>query len=148
MAKEHNTATSSTSPLQRCSLVSLPVVTHPGRGSLSIADNAAQLPLNVKRIFYIYDIPAGVERGGHAHHSMNELIVAVTGCVDVEITDGTTEKTITLRHPSQALFLPAGIWRSLCRFSAGCVVLSLCDTDYNEADYIRDFNEYLQLKNT
>lgn len=120
--------------------------THPknGRGTLTVA-GGTDLPIRIKRVFYIYDIPADAVRGGHAHHRMNEIVVAVTGCLDVDITDGNTSHTVTLRHPGEALFLPAGIWRSLRSFSAGCVVLSLCDTDYDESDYIRDFNHYMEF---
>lgn len=131
-------------PIDGCFIMNLEAHGETGRGSLTVAQNSPEFPLKIKRIFYIYDIPAGAVRGGHAHFKMNELVVAVTGCVDVEITDGLKHHTVTLRHPGQALFLPAGIWRSLCRFSAGCVVLSLCDTDYDEADYIRHFDQYIK----
>lgn len=130
-----------------CRMIALPSHVHE-MGSLTVAENSDVLPFAIKRLFYIYDIPADSVRGGHAHHKMNEIVVAVSGCLDVELFDGSTSRTITLRHPGMALFIPAGIWRSLCRFSSGCVVLSLCDTGFDEMDYIRRLDDYMKLKHT
>lgn len=131
--------------LAHCSLVELEQHPTSGMGLLTVAENGLNMPFDIRRVFYIYDVPSGAVRGGHAHHRMNELIVAVSGCFDVDITDGIGKRTVTLRRPTQGLFLPAGIWRSLNNFSAGCVALTLCDTDYEESDYIRDFTLYLTL---
>lgn len=116
------------------------------RGNLSVITHPDGCPFPIRRVFYIYDIPADAMRGGHAHHVMNELIIAVSGCFDVEVTDGKSTRLFTLRRPNEGLLLPAGFWRSLSGFSSGSVCLTLCDTDFDEADYIRDFNEYLQIK--
>lgn len=116
------------------------------RGMLTVASNGEHLPLDIRRVFYIYDVPAGAMRGGHAHHRMNELIVAVSGCFDVELADSVATRSVTLRRPTEGLLIPAGIWRSLSSFSSGCVALTLCDTDYDEEDYIREYDDYLKLK--
>lgn len=134
-----------TASLTDCRIIELE--THPDpRGSLTVAQNGESLPLKLRRVFYIFDIPHGAERGGHAHFDMNELIIAVSGCFDVQVTDGIDSRTFTLLRPNQGLFLPAGIWRSLDNFSSGAVCLTLCDTDFNEADYIREFPRYLSLR--
>ncbi len=127
-------------------LIQLPSFPTDGFGSLTVAQNSNDFPLTIKRLFYIYDIPAGSVRGGHAHYQMNEVLIAASGCFDVEVSDGYRQRTFTLRNPSTALILPAGLWRSLSNFSSGCVVLTLCDTDYEESDYIRDYSLYLSLR--
>lgn len=134
-----------TASLADCRIIELE--THPDpRGSLTVAQNCETLPMTLRRVFYIFDIPHGAERGGHAHFDMNELIIAVSGCFDVQVTDGMESRTFTLLRPNQGLFLPAGIWRSLNNFSSGAVCLTLCDTDFDEADYIREFPRYLSLR--
>ena len=132
--------------MSHCQLLELEHHSASGFGMLTVAANGNELPIEIRRVFYIYEVPAGAVRGGHAHHRMNELIVAVSGCFDVELTDGKTTTTVTLRRPTEGLFIPAGVWRSLSNFSSGCVALTLCDTDYDESDYIRDYNEFIQLK--
>ncbi|MDE6099625.1 MAG: FdtA/QdtA family cupin domain-containing protein [Paramuribaculum sp.] len=127
-------------------LISLPSYPTKGFGSLTVAESNADFPLTIKRMFYIYDIPAGSVRGAHAHYKMNEILIAASGCFDVEVTDGYRTRIFTLRNPSTALLLPAGLWRLLNNFSSGCVVLTLCDTDYDESDYIRDYTDYISLR--
>lgn len=134
-----------TASLTDCRIIELE--THPDpRGTLTVAQNCDELPLKLRRVFYIFDIPYGAERGGHAHFNMNELIIAVSGCFDVQVTDGKENRTFTLLRPNQGLFLPAGIWRSLNNFSSGAVCLTICDTDFDEADYIREYSSYLSLR--
>ena len=133
------------SPLDACRVFKLVNFHETGRGSLTAIQSGEAFPIDIRRVFYIFDIPSLAVRGGHAHYKMNEVVVAVSGCFDVVITDGASQRTITLRRPDEALLLPAGVWRSLSGFSSGCVVLSICDTEYDEADYIRDFNHYLTL---
>lgn len=114
-------------------------------GSLTVAQNGDGFPMAIKRLFYIYDIPADALRGGHAHRLTSELIIAVSGCFDIELDDGEHRRTVTLRHPSQGLLLPPGIWLDLRHFSSGAVCLTICDTDYDEAEFIRDYQQYLDL---
>lgn len=115
-------------------------------GTLTVAQNSNELPFAIRRIFYIYDVPAMAERGGHSHYEMEEMIVAATGCFDVTVSDGHNERTFTLRNPSQALYIPAGLWRTIENFSAAGVALCLSSTLYDEADYVREYNEFLKLK--
>lgn len=134
-----------TADISECRILTLPHHPHE-MGTLTVAQNSDGLPFAIKRIFYIYDIPAESERGGHSHHLMDELIIAASGCFDVKITDGRNERTFTLRRPYEALYVPAGIWRSLHNFSSGSVCLTLCSTKFDENDYVRRFNDYLKLK--
>ncbi len=126
-------------------IIELQQVTDP-RGNLAVVEHGRGCPFDIRRVFYIYDIPTDATRGGHAHKLMNELIIAVTGTFEVVVTDGVTTEVYTLDRPDKGLLLPAGYWRSLRGFSEGTVGLSLCDTDFDEADYIRDFNHFLRIK--
>lgn len=115
-------------------------------GALTVAQNSGDLPFAIRRVYYIYDIPAGAERGGHSHHEEESLLVATSGCFDVNICDGREWKVFTLRNPSEGLYVPAGIWREMCNFSAGSVVLVLSSTKFNENDYVRDFTDFKKLR--
>jgi len=126
-------------------IIELQQVTDP-RGNLTVVEHGRGCPFDIRRVFYLYDIPANATRGGHAHKLMNELIIAVAGTFEVVVTDGVTTDVYTLDRPDKGLLLPAGYWRSLRGFSEGSVGLSLCDTDFDEADYIRDFNHFLRIK--
>ena len=98
------------------------------------------------RVYYLYDVPGGEERGGHAHKELSQLIVAASGSFDVVLDDGTTKKTITLNRPYQGLYVVPGIWRELVNFSSGSSCLVLASHKYDESDYIRDYNEFLKYK--
>lgn len=125
----------------------IPLETHANpRGNITVTQNGGQLPFDIKRIYYIFDIPTGSERGGHSHFREQRLLVAVSGCFDVEVHDGRQSRVFTLRRPDQGLYIPAGLWRVLDNFSAGCVVLALSSTNYDEADYVRDFDTFVKLK--
>lgn len=134
-----------TSRIAEARIICLPTVSR-GRSIITIADNAAEeLPFEVKRVYYLYDLPAGAQRGGHSHREEHRLIIAVAGCFDVTIDDGVETATYTLRHPAQALYVPPGLWRTVHSFSAGAVALALCSTLYDASDYIRDYNEFKAL---
>lgn len=127
-----------------CRVIPLPRHEHEN-GILTVAQNGGPVPFKVRRIFYIYDIPAGSSRGGHSHFCAEELIVAISGCFDVVVDDGHTSATVTLRNPSRGLYVPAGIWRSLSNFSSGAVCLVLTSEKFSEEDYVRDYNEFKKL---
>lgn len=127
-----------------CRVIDLPRHRHEN-GSLTVVQNDNSTPFAVRRVFYLYDVPGDSERGGHSHHVARELIVAAGGCFDVVLDDGHERRTFTLRRPSQALYIPAGIWRSLNNFSSGAVCLVLTSEKYDEADYVRDYDRFLQL---
>ncbi|MDE6490385.1 MAG: FdtA/QdtA family cupin domain-containing protein [Muribaculaceae bacterium] len=114
-------------------------------GSLSVVENTRQFPFELKRVFYLYDVPGDSERGGHSHHCAEELMVAVSGSFDVTLTDGRRTEVFTLNRPYRALYIPAGIWRSIDNFSSGSVCLVLTSELFSEDDYVRDFDRFLQL---
>lgn len=134
----------SISSLLRCRIIELPRHRHPN-GSLTVVENDGSIPFEVKRVFYLYDVPGDSERGGHSHYKAKELIVALSGSFDITLTDGRLTRVFTLNRPYQALYIEAGIWRSLNNFSSGSVSLVLTSENYDEADYVRDFDEFQRL---
>ena len=104
-----------------------------------------EVPFKIKRVYYLYDIPGGEERGGHAHKALYQLIVAISGSFTVNITDGRESKSITLNRPYEALLIVPGIWRTLNNFSSGSVCAVIASEHYDESDYIRNYNEFLLL---
>lgn len=115
-------------------------------GTLTVVQNSGELPFDVQRIYYIYDIPAGAERGGHAHIEQESLIMAVGGSFDVLVSDGEQMKKFTLNRPYEGLYIPTGIWRSIDNFSSGSIVLVLASNDYSEDDYIRSYDDFVESK--
>jgi dTDP-4-dehydrorhamnose 3,5-epimerase-like enzyme len=132
------------SSIEQCHVIDLARHRHEN-GSLSVVENTDQYPFNVKRVFYLYDVPADTKRGGHSHHRAQELIIAAGGSFDVTLDDGKTRKTFTLNRPYRALYIPAGIWRTLENFSGSSVCLVLTSEEYSEADYVRDYSTFLDL---
>lgn len=130
--------------LTRPQLIRLPRI-HDPRGNLTFAQNPGALPFTLRRAYWIYDVPAGEERGGHSHREMAQMLVAVGGSFNVNVCDGFSWRTFTLNRPFEGLFIPPGIWRTLDNFSSGAVCLSLVSTDYAESDYIRDFEEFREI---
>lgn len=114
---------------------------HDTRGNLSVLEGNA-VPFEMKRIYYLYDIPSGVRRGGHSHKDCQELLVALSGSFDVIVNDGTEQKTVMLNKPNLGLLIPNGIWRELENFSSGSVCLVLASDVFAEEDYIRDFEDF------
>ncbi|MBQ8336880.1 MAG: WxcM-like domain-containing protein [Bacteroidaceae bacterium] len=119
---------------------------HGATGNITVVENNKVIDFDIKRIFYIYDIPGGATRGMHAHKTLHELIIAATGSFEVRVFDGEREKTILLNHPSKALLLPNGIWEELRNFSSGATALVLASNPYQPDDYYRDMNEFLEQK--
>lgn len=119
---------------------------HDTRGNLSVIEGNA-VPFEMKRVYYLYDIPSGARRGGHSHKNQQELLVALSGSFDVILNDGIEQKTITLNKPNVGLLIVNGIWRELQNFSSGSVCLVLASDVFEEEDYIRDFAEFKLSKN-
>ncbi|MBE6302569.1 MAG: WxcM-like domain-containing protein [Bacteroidales bacterium] len=119
---------------------------HGAKGNLTEVENGRIAGFDTERVFFIYDIPGGASRGGHAHKTLRELIVAASGSFDVYVHDGTRERTFHLNRPSQALLLSAGVWEELRDFSSGAVALVLASKHYDGEDYIRDFEQFLDYK--
>lgn len=126
-------------------LVDLPKIVDP-RGNLTVAEQMKEVPFEISRIYWTYDIPGGAHRGGHAHKHCRELIVAVSGSFVVTLDDGTERREFMLHLPNKALFVDRGIWRSLSEFSSGAVCLVLAEDPFDEADYIYDYDDFLRYK--
>lgn len=124
-------------------LINLPKIADP-RGNLTIAEERKDIPFDIKRVYWVYDVPSGENRGGHAHRQCSEFIVAVSGSFTVTLSNGTEQKTYLLNHPYQGLLVGTGIWRTLDDFSSGAVCLVLASERFAEDDYIRDFDQYLE----
>lgn len=134
----------SRSLLADCRIIDLSRHVH-DNGSLTAVENSNLFPFAIKRVFYLYDIPGDSERGGHSHHCGQELIVAASGCFDVVLSDGHSSHRFQLNRPYRALYVPAGIWRSLENFSSGSVCLVLTSELFSEDDYVRDYETFKQL---
>ena len=115
------------------------------RGNIAVIENEV-LPFEFKRVYYLYDVPSGAKRGGHAHKTLQQVLIALSGSFDVVLKDGSEENRVTLNRPDQGLLLPNGIWRELENFSSGCVCLVLASAEFDEAEYIRDFQDFLAFK--
>lgn len=111
------------------------------RGNLSVIENDT-IPFDIKRVYYLYDVPSGAERGGHAHKEVQEFLVSLSGSFDVVLDDGEEECIITLNRPNMGLLIKAGIWRELRNFSSGAVCLVLASDIFDEADYIREYDDF------
>jgi len=125
-------------------LISLPKIEDP-RGNLSVIEKDS-IPFAIKRIYYLYDVPSGVERGGHAHKKLQQFLIALSGSFDVVLHDAKEQKTFTLNKPNQGLLIKTGIWRELKNFSSGAVCLVIASDVFDEDDYIRDFKTFLLSK--
>lgn len=119
---------------------------HHEKGNISVIENNATVPFEVKRIYYLYDVPGGESRGGHAHKELRQLVIAASGSFDVTLDDGKVKRTFSLNHPYQGLLIVPGIWRELNNFSSGSVCLVLASMEYDENDYIRDYKEFIEHK--
>lgn len=116
------------------------------KGDICVVENGETLPFDVKRVYYLYDVPGGVERGGHAHKTLYQLIVAASGSFTVTLDDGKAKRSFTLNRPYQGLLVKPGIWRDLSDFSSGSVCLVLASEKYDAKDYIRDYREFVKNK--
>jgi hypothetical protein len=112
-------------------------------GHITAINNKQEIPFDVKRIFYLYDIPGGESRGAHAHKECHQFLVAASGSFEVLLDDGRTKRQVLLNRPDLGLHIPPGIWASEINFSSGAICLVLASHEYSEIDYIRDYNEYL-----
>lgn len=128
-----------------CSIIELDK-RHRVKGNITVVENNKTVPFDVKRVYYLYDIPGGESRGGHAHKELRQLIVAASGSFDVILDDGNVKRTFTLNRPHQGLLVVPGIWRELDNFSSGSVCLVLASLGYDEDDYIRDYDEFKKCK--
>ncbi|MBQ8065414.1 MAG: WxcM-like domain-containing protein [Prevotella sp.] len=128
--------------IEKCEIRELPKIADL-RGNLSIIEQFRQIPFDIKRVHWIYDVPGGMNRGGHAFKKTEEFIVALSGSFDVEVNDGTERKVFPLNRSYYGLYIPKGIWRTMTNFSTNSLALVLSSTDYDENDYILDYQEFI-----
>ena len=132
--------------LDKCAIIELPKI-HDPRGNLSFIEEEKHFPFEIKRAYWIYDVPGGEVRGGHAFIKQHEMIVALSGSLDVIVEDGVNRKVYSLNRSYYGLYIPSGIWRQMENFSTNSLALVISSTEYLEDDYIRDYETYLiQLK--
>ena len=130
--------------VERCGIVNLPQIADP-RGNLTVVEAGEQVPFNIERVYYLYDIPGGAERGGHAHKELQQLIVAMSGSFDVILDDGYREERVHLNRSHYGLYVGEMVWREMDNFSSGSVCMVLASAHYDEGDYYRDRDEFLQI---
>ena len=117
------------------------------RGNLSFAENYRHIPFEIKRTYWIYDVPSGEDRGGHAFRQNEEFVIALSGAFDVVVDDGKEKKSFTLNRSFYGLYIPKGLWRTMENFSTNSFALEFGSEHYNAGDYVRDYDEFLKLKN-
>jgi dTDP-4-dehydrorhamnose 3,5-epimerase-like enzyme len=127
-------------------IIDIPKIENP-LGNLAVIENEV-VPFEIKRVYYLFDIPSSSTRGGHSHRSLRQVLIAISGSFDVILKDGETTKTITLNKPDKGLLIEKNIWRELENFSSGAVCLVLASNVYNEEDYIRDYDQFVDEINS
>lgn len=128
-----------------CSIIELPKI-HNRAGNITPIEGKRNIPFDVKRVFYVYDIPGGEDRGAHAHKKCHQFLIAASGSFDVFMDDGINKKTVNLNRPYYGLHIPPGIWAAEQSFSSGAICLVLASHKYDEKDYIRDYTKFLKFK--
>jgi hypothetical protein len=134
------------STIYDCSLIDMGKI-HNRDGNITVVDNLKQIPFEVKRVYYLYDVPGGESRGGHAHKALRQLIIAASGSFDLTVDDGRTKRTFHLARPNFGVYMPAGLWRDISNFSSSSICLVLASRLFEEHDYLRDYNFFLNYKN-
>ena len=130
-----------------CSIIELDKHHSNRKGNISVVENGVTVPFDVKRVYYLYDVPGGESRGSHAHKELSQLIIAASGSFRVTLDDGNVKRSFILNRPYQGLYVKPGIWRDLDDFSSGAVCMVLASEVYQPEDYIRDYNEFLVYRN-
>lgn len=130
------------SSIFQCNIIELSKI-NDRAGNLSFVENSKNIPFDIKRVYYIYDVPGGSDRGGHAHKNLEQFVIAVSGAFEVSLDDGTNKKIVRLDRPFMALHIQKGIWRETRNFTSGSVCMVLASEEYDENDYIDDYNKFL-----
>jgi dTDP-4-dehydrorhamnose 3,5-epimerase-like enzyme len=128
--------------LDKCQVIELPRINDP-RGNLTFVEANAHIPFEIRRVYYLYDVPGGAERGGHAHKALHQLIIAMSGSFDIHLDDGQSKKTVHLNRSYNGLYVCPMIWRQIDNFSSGAVCMVIASDFYDEQDYYREYNEFI-----
>ena len=129
--------------IYNCKMVDLPKIADP-RGNLTFIEGGVHIPFDIQRVYYLYDVPGGAERGGHAHKDLQQLIIAMSGSFDVVLDDGVNKKRVHLNRSYSGLYVCPMIWRELDNFSSGSVCMVLASNKYDEQDYYRDYADFMR----
>ena len=129
--------------LNKCKIIELPKISDP-RGNLTFVESQHHIPFDIKRVYYTYDVPGGAERGGHAHKELKQLIIAMSGSFDITLDDGFEKKTFHLNRSYFGLYVNTMVWREIDNFSSGSVCMVLASELYSEADYYREYEDFLK----
>lgn len=131
--------------IEDCKILDLPKISDP-RGNLTFIEGGVHIPFDIQRVYYIYDVPGGSERGGHAHKALHQFVVAMSGSFDVVLDDGEAKTRIHLNRSYVGLYISPMIWRELDNFSSGSVCMVTASSRYDEADYYRDYHQFLKAR--
>ncbi len=130
--------------IKKCPIIELPKI-EDSRGNLSFIEGGRHIPFDIKRVYYLYDVPGGSQRGGHAHKELHQLIIAISGSFDVLLDDGSKQKRVHLNRSYHGLYVCPMIWRELDNFSSGAVCMVLASDYFKESDYYRDYHEFTSV---
>ena len=128
--------------LENCRLIKFPIISDP-RGNLSVIEGGNHIPFEIKRVYYLYDVPGGAERGGHAHKQLEQLIIAMSGSFDVLLDDGKNKRKFHLNRSYYGLYVSPMVWREIDNFSSGSVCMAIVSAPYDEADYFREYKDFV-----
>jgi hypothetical protein len=131
-------------PLKDCEIIDLPIITDP-RGNLTFIESYRHIPFGIKRVYYLYDVPGGAERGGHAHKALHQFLIAMSGSFNVLLDDGFNRKNIHLNRSYYGLYIPPMIWREINDFSSGSVCMVIASEYFDDDDYYRDYNQFKHI---
>lgn len=129
--------------IPNCKLIELPKISDP-RGNLTFIEGTKHVPFEIKRIYYLYDVPGGAHRAGHAHKTLHQVLVALSGSFDITVDNGFSQMKFHLNRSYQGLYIPAMVWRDIDNFSSGAVCLALASTVYDESEYYREYETFLR----
>jgi hypothetical protein len=132
-------------PIEDCRIIELPKV-HDAQGNLTFIESNSHIPFDIQRVYYVYDVPGGAERGGHAHKGLHQLIVAMSGSFDITLDDGKNKKTFHLARSYYGLYVCPMIWREIDNFSSGSVLMVLASNKYTEDDYYRNYDDFMRAR--
>jgi len=133
-------------PIEDCQIIELPKISEP-RGNLTFVESERHIPFDIKRVYYLYDVPGGAERGAHGHKNLQQFIIAMSGSFDVVLDDGVNQKTIHMNRSYYGLYVCPMMWRDITNISSGAVCMVLASEYYDEQDYLRNYDEFMELVN-